>query len=56
MENERAWTNKGGFVGEFPPLKSRKLGKIGLNDRCLLDVKVTLSGSARGELRLITCG
>ena len=43
-------------MGEFPPLRSRKLGKIGQDDRCLLDGQVTLSSSARGELRLITCG
>ena len=43
-------------MGEFPPIRARKLGKIGLIDRCFLAENGISQLLARGERRLITHG
>ena len=56
MEMRELCSLKGGLVGEFPPIRARKLGKIGLIDRCFLAENGISQLLARGERRLITCG
>ena len=56
MEMRELCTLKGGLVGEFPPIRTRKQGKIGLIGQRLLVENGISQLRARGERRLITCG